>query len=310
MTKINSDTLLIINPWAGNGEAGRKRQEIEELAGKFFGEHQILLTDRPGRAADFASQALEAGVGKVICVGGDGTLNEVVNGLLSGLGENMARPELGYLPVGTGSDLARTAGITGNLENGIRNIATGRGRPVGVGRATFIDNGGVAASRYFINVLSFALGGEVAGRVNRSSKALGGFLSFLWATVTALRAFEKPRVRLKIGDRVVEQTVCWHVAIANGQYQGGGMCIAPGATLDDGSLRVTVVGDLSVLGVLLNLPSLYNGKIYSVKKVLRFSGQKIEAESGDRVLIDLDGEQVGRLPLGVELFSSALRMIY
>ena len=309
MTKINSKTLLIINPVAGSGEAGRKRAEIETLTEKFFTDHQTLLTEAPGQAREYASQAVEAGVRKLICVGGDGTLNEVVNGLLAVKVEKKRRPKLGYIPVGTGSDLARTMGITENLENGLRNIANREGKWVDVGRATFVDHEGETIRRYFINVLSFALGGEVAGRVNRSSKAMGGFVSFLWQTLSAVFSFEKPLIRLKIDDMDEGNRICWHVAIANGQYHGGGMRIAPDAKVDDGFLRVTVVGDLTLPEVLLNIPNLYNGRIYSVPKISRFTGHKIEAGAKENVLIDLDGEQPGRLPVRAEIIPLALWVV-
>jgi YegS/Rv2252/BmrU family lipid kinase len=310
MTKINTKTLLIINPAAGNGAAGRKRPEIDSLADKFFSEHQTLVTEAPGQAADYARRAVEAKVRKVICVGGDGTLNEVVNGLMSVKVEKKRRPQLGYIPVGTGSDLARTMRITDIIENGLRNIANKEGRWVDLGRATFVDHDGETIRRYFINVLSFALGGEVAGRTNNSSKVLGGFLSFLWPTLSALFSFKKPLIRLRIDDKFDEKMVCWHVAVANGQYHGGGMRVAPDAQIDDGRLRVTVIGDLSLLEGLVNLPNLYNGRIYSVPKVSRFSGRKIEAGSKDKVLIDLDGEQPGRLPVRAEIVPLALWLVY
>lgn len=310
MAKIDTDTLFIINPRAGNGAAGRKMAEIKLLARKFFVEHQMLVTDGPGRATDYARQALVAGVRQVVCVGGDGTLNEVVNGLMSLDVAKASRPQLGYLPFGAASDLAKTLGLTANIENGLRDIATLKGKWVDVGRATFMGPDQQTTSRYFINVLSFALGGEVVGRVNQSSKALGGFLTFLWSTLTALFPFEKPLIRLRIDDRVDRQIVCWHVAVANGQYHAGGMRIAPDAKVDDGRFRVTVVGNLSLLEVLLNLPNLYNGEIYSVDQISRFSGRKIEAESRASVRLDIDGEPVGCLPVKAEILPLALWMIY
>ena len=309
MTKINTKTLIIINPAAGNGAAGRERPEIDILADKFFREHQTLLTEARGQATDYARRALEAGVRKVICVGGDGTLNEVVNGLMSVKVEKKRRPQLGYIPVGTGSDLAKTMGITDIIENGLRNIANKEGKWVDLGRATFVGHDGETTRRYFINVLSFALGGEVAWRTNNSSKVLGGFLSFLWPTLSALFSFEKPLIRLKIDDKFDEKMVCWQIAVANGQYHGGGMRVAPDAKIDDGRLRVTVIGDLSLPEVFVNLPNLYNGRIYSVPKVSKFSGHKIEAGSKDKVLIELDGEQPGRLPVRAEVVPLALWMI-
>lgn len=310
MPEIKAKVLFIVNPRAGNGSAGRRWPEIKKLAEMFFSDQQVLFTDAPGRAIEYGEQAVQARVRTVICVGGDGTLNEVVNGLMSVKIEKKKRPKLGYLPFGTGSDLAKTIGIRENIENGLRNIANKDGKWVDIGRATFVDHEGETVRRYFINVLSFALGGEVAGRVNNASKAMGGFLSFLWQTLSALFSFEKPLIRLKIDDKFDEKFICWHVAVSNGQYHGGGMRIAPDAKIDDGHLRVTVVGDLSLPEVLLNLPNLYNGNIYSVHKVSRFSGQKIEAGSRDHVLIDLDGEQVGRLPVRAEILPMALWMVY
>jgi len=284
--------------------------EIKAMTRKFFPEHQMLVTDAPGRAKDYARQALEAGVNQVICVGGDGTLNEVVNGLMAIPVEKKNRPQLGYLPLGTGSDLAKTLGIKSNIENGLRNIADGNGKWVDVGRATFVGHDHQNTERYFINVLSFALGGVVVGRVNQSGKALGGFLTFFWATLTAMVSFKKPRIRLQIDSRIDQQIVCWHVAVSNGQYQGGGMHISPDAKIDDGRLGVTVVGDLSLPAVLLNLAKLYNGEIYTVDQVSRYSGRKIAAGSMDTVMIDMDGEQVGRLPVKAEILPLALWMVY
>jgi len=310
MTKITSQTLFIINPRAGNGAVERKIGEIKMMIRKFFPDHQILVTTGPGKATEYARLALETGILQVICVGGDGTLNEVVNGLMALKVEKAKRPHLGYLPLGTGSDLAKALGITTNIENGLRNIANGSGKWVDVGLATFTGHNRKNTSRYFINVLSFALGGEVAGRVNQSSKTMGAFLTFLLATLTTMLTFKKPLIRLQIDDRIDKQITCWHVAVANGQYQGGGVHIAPEAKLDDGRLRVTVVGDLSLPEVLMNLPTLCNGGIYSVAEVYRFTGRRIEAGSKTPVLLDIDGEQAGHLPVQAEILPMALWMVF
>lgn len=310
MTEIYAQTVLIVNPTAGNGRAGRQRELIEILADKFFAHHQTLVTDRPDRAGEYGEAAARGHVDLVICVGGDGTLNEVVNGLMGSGVNKKQRPKLGYLPLGSGSDLARTVGITENIENGLRNIAAGHGKWIDLGRATFVNHEGETVRRYFVNVLSFGLGGEVAGRINRAGKVLGGFLSFFLEMVFALFTFARPLIRLRIDDGYDRQLVCWQVAVANGRYQGGGMHIAPGAEVDDGLLQVTVVGDLSLPEVLLNLPRLYNGRIYSVANVSRLSGRKIEAGSGEKVLLDLDGEQPGRLPVRAEVVPLALWLVY
>jgi len=303
-------TVLIINPTAGNGAAGRQKQLIETLAEKFFPDHQIFLTEGPEQTREYARKAAEARKSMVICVGGDGTLNEVVNGLMSVKIDKKRRPKLGFLPVGTGCDLAKTIGITENIENGLRKIAAGHGKWIDLGRATFVNHEGETVRRYFVNVLSFALGGEVAGRTNRDGKAMGGFLTFFGQMIGALFTYNRPLIRLRVDDTYDEQIVSWHVAVANGRYHGGGMNIAPDAEVDDGRLQVTVIGNLSLPEILLNLPKLYNGRIYSVNKVSSLSGQKIEAGSAEKVLIDLDGEQPGRLPVRAEVVPLAIWLVY
>jgi len=309
MERITAKTVFIINPRAANGKAGKKWPEISQMSDKFFSSSQVLFTDGPGGAEKFAAQTVEAGVEKVVCVGGDGTMNEVINGLMSREAVGNGRPALGYLPFGTGCDLARTLKISRNLEQGVRDIANKEGRWMDLGKATFLDHDGQTVNRYFHNVLSFGLGGEVAARINRSSKVLGDFLSFLGATLATVFFYRKPLVRLRVDERFDKHLVCLHVAVANGCWHGGGMLVAPDAKPDDGKFTITVIGDLTIPEVLLNLPNLYNGRIYSVDKVSHIAGKRVEVSAEDKVPVDLDGEQPGYLPLTVEIKPRALWMI-
>jgi len=121
--------------------------------------------------------------------------------------------------------------------------------------------------------------------------------------------YGKKRVHLKVDDTYEGEVCVWNVAVANGQYHGGGMWVAPGASVDDGSLDVTVVGDLSFAGVIRNLPNLYNGKILQVQKVFGLKGKTISASSDQRVLLDVDGEQPGTLPVTLDVIPGALQII-
>ncbi len=309
MVDNRDKTVFIINRRAANGTVGRQWPRLARLALRLVNDPEFWYTEAPGAASGLAAKAVKDGFGTVVAVGGDGTLNEVVNGLMAVAAGRYLRPRLGYLPLGTGCDMARTLGISRNPAEALAGLTTGRESCLDLGYAVFEDMSGHRASRYFHNVLGIGLGGEVAGRTNRTTKFFGGFASFLWATMATLPGYKKKSVSLRIDNRRKWSGMSWQIVLANGQFQGGGMRIAPGAKVDDGLFEITVIGDLSLPEIFVNLANLYNGKILKVNKIECYQGQKIEVRSADRVLLELDGEQVGRLPLTVEIRPAALRFV-
>lgn len=302
-------TLLVVNPASANGRTGRQWPRIRDLARRTLGAFEPSFTEGRGHATTLAREAALDGIGRLVCVGGDGTLNEVINGVMNAHGP--VRPDLllGVVPMGTGCDLPRTLPIPRDPEAALRAIAACGTRVIDLGRMTFVGQDGAPAGRYFHNVVSFGLGGEVDARINRSSKALGGFLSFMQATLVSLLTYRKKSIALTVDGTVYPGVPSWNVAAANGQYHGGGMWVAPGASMDDGLLQITVVGDLSLAEVFWNLPRLYNGTIYGHRKIRRLAGRRIAAQSPETVLIDMDGEQPGSLPAALEVLPSALRIL-
>lgn len=137
----------------------------------------------------------------------------------------------------------------------------------------------------------------------------GGFISFICATLISILIYNKKRIHLRVDGNFDQTVMTWNVIVANGQYHGGGMWVAPGAVVDDGWFHVTVVGDLSLPEVFLNLPNLYNGKIGQVEKVAMLVGKRVEAYSKQRVLLDVDGEQPGQLPVVIDIVPRALPLI-
>ena len=305
---MSSKIAMIVNPNAGNGSTGAKWPWIRHLAGKYLGPFQHYMTKGPGDAHQLTEQAVDDGAGVIVCIGGDGTLNEVVNGIMS-RDHTGARVRLGFIPDGTGCDFVRTVPIPRRIEKAIDVIARGRSRTIDAGRMIFMDHDGRQRCRYFHNISSFGLGGEVDSRVNRTTKAFGPFLSFIWATLVSVMLYGKKRVRLEIDGKTHKEYNIWNVAVANGQYFGGGMWVAPDAVIDDGIFDITVVGDLSRAEVFLNLPKLYNGKIKTVEKVVTLTGKRIVATSNQRVLLDVDGEQPGTLPVVFDIVPNALTVI-
>ncbi len=304
-----SKIAFIVNPHAGNGSTRLNWSYIEAVARNRLGHFETYMTQKPGDAVRFAEDAVAKDAGLLVCVGGDGTLNEVINGIMMHEESIRSTVMLGFVPNGTGCDFARTLLIPQNVEHAIDTIGGGNARAIDLGRLSFRDHRGHESSRYFHNITSFGLGGEVAQRVNGTTKAFGPFISFMWATLISIFLYGKKRIRIRIDNGFEQEFTVWNVAVANGRYHGGGMWVAPNASLYDGLLNITVIGDLTLPEVFLNLPKLYNGRIYDIDKVTLLTGKKIEALSDQKVLLDVDGEQPGMMPIVIHMVPGALKII-
>ncbi|MCF8061645.1 MAG: diacylglycerol kinase family lipid kinase, partial [Deltaproteobacteria bacterium] len=206
-------TTIIVNPNAGTGAAARQWPRIRTVSERLLGPGEVRFTRGPGDALRFAAEAAGSGAELLICVGGDGTLNEVVNGLLSNRAAARGLCVLGYVPCGTGCDLSRTLAIPRDPVRALEVIACGTTRTVDAGRIGFRGNRGAAGQQFFHNVVSFGLGGEVDERVNRGSKALGGFLSFIRATLLSILLFRKKRVCFRLDEGPVVETIAWNIVV-------------------------------------------------------------------------------------------------
>ncbi len=304
-----SKTAIIVNPHAGNGSTGSTWPFIESLAKDRLGPVDTYMTRGPGDAVIFAKNAVAEKTRRLVCVGGDGTLNEVVNGIM--MNEESVRSDLklGFIPNGTGCDFIRTVSIPQDIEQAMDLIASGQTRSIDLGVLFLKNHEGRDRCRYFHNIASFGLGGEVAQRVNRTTKALGPFISFMWATLISVFLYGTKSIRILIDGSFEKEISIWNVVVANGQYHGGGMRVAPDASVCDGLLHVTIIGDLKIPEVIIHLPKLYNGRIYDIDKVMSRTCKKVAAISDDRVLLEVDGEQPGMLPMAVKIAPGALKVI-
>ena len=302
--------VFIVNPHAGNGSTETTWPLIESLAKDRIGPFEVYVTKGPGDAMTLVKNAVAENVRLLVGVGGDGTLNEVVNGLMMHGDAIRSDVTLGFIPNGTGCDFVRTLSIPQDIEQAVDLIASGPVRSIDLGVLAFKDRNGRNRCRYFHNVASFGLGGEVARRVNRTTKTLGPFISFMWATLVSLFLCGKKRIRISIDeDDYQKEMVVWNIAIANGQYHGGGMRVAPDASMCDGLLNITVIGDLTIPEVFLNLSRLYNGRVYEIDHVVAVTGKTATATSDERVRTEVDGESSGQLPATVKIVPGALKII-
>ncbi len=300
----------IINPWAAQGRAARQWSRARSLVSSHLGRVDTWVTSAPGDAAEMAAHIVRRGDDLLVCIGGDGTFNEVINGYMRAAAPGAGKVPLALYPAGTGRDLARSLDLPNDMQAFLQLLSEAQICWMDLGKLTCKDRQGRRVQTYFHNVASFGLGGEVDDRVSRSRKLLGGSAAFLWATLGALVRFDRKRIRLRVDDIFDEEVLIWNVAVANGQYHGAGMWVAPGAQLDDGRFEVTVVGDLTLAEILRHLPKLYDGRIYTLQKVRHMTGRRIQAASPQRVLLDMDGEQPGMLPATIEMVAGAVPVMH
>lgn len=301
---------VIVNPASGGGRTGAHWAEWEPLLLAQLPGSQVKFTAGSFDAARLATAAAEAGAKLVVAAGGDGTVNEVVNGLMASAAARRGDCALGVLALGTGSDLARGLGLPQSPEDGIEALAQGRPHPLDVGRIRCAGLGadGAAVVRHFVNEADFGIGAEVTRRINARTRK-GGRATYLWTTVRALLAWRDPEVELRVDGGPPERIHIKSVFLANATYAGGGMCIAPGARVDDGLLRLVVFGALGRLEAIRRLGETYQGREIEHPKIRYADCRELLADADDLVLIECDGEPVGRLPARIEILPGALRVL-
>lgn len=305
----HAPTLVIVNARAGGGAAHTVYRRIEHAISDAVGLADVAFTDGPGHAIELAEGAAARGAERVLVCGGDGTVNEVVNGLLKGA-EAGSRPTLCVLSGGTGGDLRRTLG-TPSVRDSLALLAKGQVRSIDVGRVTAQDvETDLPFTRHFLNVASFGLGGLVDRHVHAFS-ALGGRAAYGVATALSLWGWKNPLIRLQIeGDQPVDVEMrAVTVAIANGRFFGGGMCVAPDALPNDGLLDVTIIGDLRRRDLIRASATLYGSDGLTHPAFVSKKATRVRAESDERVLLDIDGEPLGCLPATFELEPDALSVV-
>lgn len=303
-------TFIVVNPAAAGGGAGKHWPKISEQLRAALGQFDFALSTRPGEVTTLVRNAIAAGARSVIAVGGDGTVNEAVNGLCNGDSAPANDVTFGFVMYGTGGDFRRSFDLPKGVHAAIDNLKNGRTQVIDLGRLRYTGPDGAPALRWFNNISSFGFSGEVVRAVNaaRYSKMLGGKFSFLWNSFLELRKYQGCKVDITIDGATVTENVCT-AAICNGRYFGGGMKMAPNAALDDGHFDVVVVRQEPRLTI-FDMRLLYSGAHLSHPNVTVFRGRKIEAKpvSNAPIYLDVEGEAPGSLPATFEIVPKALRV--
>lgn len=297
---------LVVNPHAAGGRVGRDWPSVEPHLREIASDLEVVFTERPGAATSLVHEAIQSGEREVGVVGGDGTVNEALNGMVERDAPIDANARLTIIPVGSGTDYARSLGLPLGLEHAQEILASSRFRAVDVGRCVSTGPEGDSQTRYFANILEAGSGGEVVDRVNRSSKPLGGQVAFLMAILATLFTYRNRAIRVEVDDELFAEGQMNGVIAANGRYFGSGLQPAPGARLDDGLLDVVIFGDVGPGEALSSMGKLRAGKHLGHPKVSYTQGRTLVAASSEDVLAEMDGELVGRLPMKASLLPGLL----
>jgi YegS/Rv2252/BmrU family lipid kinase len=311
---------LIVNPASGGGRTGSAfaamRGAIEHALGR-LDDADVGFTKGRGHAIELARDAALAGRARIVAVGGDGTLHEVVNGVMQAQDAGAARPEVGLIGQGTGGDFRKTLGLEHRLDRYLAALVRGEARAIDVGALTYVAPDGGRRERFFVNVLSAGMGGLVDRYVATMPAGLSGKAAYFAASVRALATCPRGALRAEIehdGARREEQVVTYMIAICNGRFFGGGMQVAPMAKPDDGQFEVVSIAGKSKLDFAMTSRKIYDGSHLAAPITTHFPCSSISlspARPTDAALqLDVDGEALGAIPLWVRVRPSAIRFVY
>ncbi len=309
MSSAFSSPHFIVNPRSARAGTVRRVDAIRAEVWRRFTGAAWQTTSSQGDGAELARAAARSGASLVVAVGGDGTINEVVNGLMDSEASREARPALGILPAGSGSDFVRSLRIPRDLRAALDVIAAGRLRPIDVGEiecAPLESQSPGQPCRFFANMAGCGSSAEVARRFN--SRQLRGTLGYVVATALTALDYRFPQLEMALDGQGAERAALNVLFICNGEYCGGGMHVGRGARLDDGLLHVVEVAGVGRLGSLLQWPRLYAGSLDRVRGARVRAARQIRLASEGDVLVDCDGEVCGRLPATYRVRAGALNV--
>ncbi len=300
--------FVIVNPNAGKRIGEKDWLQIARLLTQAGIDYTNVFTDAPNHAVKLAEKYIESGYRKIIVVGGDGTLNEVINGIIS---QRRFAPDevmVAMIPVGTGNDWCRTFNIPNGYEEAIKVISTCKTARQDVGRIKYQLNG-KECTRYFLNMAGLGFDGAVAQKTNKlKAQGKGGPFSYLINLFTTLLSHKSTFTKIVIDNKPIEEDA-FTISIAIGQYNGGGMKQAPQAITDDGLFDITIIRNVSKMTVIRNIRKLYDGSYVTLKQVKQFRGRVVRIEAQPPLIMEADGESLGSTPMTFEIMPRCITVV-
>jgi YegS/Rv2252/BmrU family lipid kinase len=296
---------LIVNPAAGAGRTAKRWPQIKECLKKIGVKFEHDLTEAPGHAIELAKTAVSKGYKLIVSVGGDGTINEVVNGIYDT--GNLKDITLGIIGTGTGGDYIRTLGIPRDYLQSCKRLVHPHKMIVDLGMVEHTVNG-EKKRRLFANFAGLGFDAEVVKATTKKYKSLGSVPSYLMGLLTTLVCYRNREISLKIDGKEEKRKVCT-IVMSNGRYGGGSMFIAPQADIKDGLFDVVIIGDISKPDLLASLPRIYRGTHLTHPKVTLKRAREVEIQSEVSIALQADGELLGEAPARFSILPSALTIL-
>ncbi|HSP71490.1 MAG TPA: diacylglycerol kinase family protein [Gaiellaceae bacterium] len=294
---------FLVNPASAGGSTGRRWPELAHRAAQLGLAGDVFMSESAGHMTHLARDAAGDGYELLVVVGGDGTLNEVVNGI-GGLRD---APAVALVPRGTGRDFARTFGIGSGFDAAVRVALDGETRTLDLGRISYRAWSGEDAEGWFANIGGAGISGAIAKRANDSTKVFGGRLSYLAAIVAVFVRWQVCELTVDV-DGVRRSGLMHEVVVANGAFLGGGLHMCPEADPGDGLFDVLLIGHLTKRDLALTLPKAYKGKHLPHPKAELLRGRVVSVDAVQALPVQLDGEQPGTTPARFEIVPGALKL--
>lgn len=299
---------FIVNPQAGSGRSERLWPEIAAKVEALWGTCDFIFTRKEGDATRYAKLACEKGKSWVVAVGGDGTVHEVVNGLMQADAKGNA--VLGIISMGSGDDFVKTLGLPKDPFEALEVLREKKSQAIDLIQVSYVNHDGKRESRYCMNLADFGLGGKVMQKVNASSKRFGSKLTYLFHSIATFLTFNSFSAVLESEERNYHFHYLIMGLVANGKFFGSGMCVVPEAEVGDGWMNVVLVEKMNIATFLKMVPQIYSREKVENKSIFRMKAKRLHVQptSEKPVYIELDGEQPGTLPATFELVPRALRI--
>jgi diacylglycerol kinase (ATP) len=301
---------LIVNPASAGGTTGRHFDRIARAVRGALGAFECAFTRQRGEGVELARAAVRQGGRLVVAVGGDGTASEVIDGLVGAEPPCDSQVLFGCIPRGTGSDFRRSLGWPTDPDQAARALASGVVRVCDVGRIEFLGHDGRVQTRHFANVAGLGISGVVTREIDKGWKILGGRFGYMLASARGLISWSDQPVRYRIDQGAWQEERLTALEVCNGRYFGSGMMVAPQARVDDGLFDIVIWKGLGLKDFLVRRSMIYDGTHVRLPNTRTTRAQVVEAEplQGAEVLLDVDGEQPGKLPARFSILPGALRL--
>jgi diacylglycerol kinase (ATP) len=301
--------LIIVNPNAGVGKGGRDWQGISHLLNAVNINHLCVLTEHRVHANLIAREFIGEGYRNIAVVGGDGTMNEVVNGIFT---QDFCHPSeitVGMIPVGSGNDWCRTFGIPFEYQKAVEILVKKETTLQDVGTVTYFHRE-EQHSRYFVNVAGMGYDALVAKKTNlQKDKGKGGPLVYLYFVFASLFQFRFPDAVITVDEKEVFNGDIFSMNVGICKFNGGGMMQVPFAVPDDGFLDVTLIRKTSKFMVIRHTTKLYDGTLVNLPFVSTCRGTAINMQSSKKIYLEVDGESLGHTPFSFGIIPRALKVV-